>query len=102
MKYIHHFHLPTLGDESKFVVTNQKPVNVIEGTYSCCNDLRDYYDLKIFLKVDGVTQNLRLAERQPFENMAQWLSWEDDYFEKQNPEEICDIVCTATSLLNNN
>ena len=86
---------------SKFVVTQQKPVNIIEGTYSCCNELRDYYDLKIFLKVDDVTQKIRLAEREPFENMQQWLSWEDDYFEKQNPEEVCDIICTSTLLFGN-
>lgn len=87
---------------SKFVVTEQKPLNIVEGTYSCCNELCDCYDLKIFLQVDSVTQKLRLAEREPFENMEQWLSWEDDYFEKQDPEQTCDIVCTATSLLDNN
>lgn len=87
---------------SKFVVTEQKPLNIVEGSYSCCNELCDCYDLKIFLQVDSVTQKLRLAEREPFENMEQWLSWEDDYFEKQDPEQICDIVCTATNLLDNN
>ena len=86
---------------SKFVVVEQKPVNIVEGTYSCCDQLRDCYDLKIFLKTDSITQNLHLAEREPFENMEQWLAWEDDYFKKQNPEEICDIICTSTNLLNN-
>ena len=30
---------------SKFVVTEQKPLNIVEGTYSCCNELCDCYEI---------------------------------------------------------
>ena len=70
---------------SKYVVVEQSPVNIVEGVYSCCEQLRDHYDLKIFLQVDGITQKTRLAQAEPFERMDEFLAWEEDYFERQNP-----------------
>ena len=82
----------------KIVVVEQKPVNIVEGVYSCCDQLKDCYDLKIFLNIDDVEQKIRLANMDNFEQQQEFLEWEKTYFEKQSPQEDADIVCTSASL----
>jgi uridine kinase len=57
---------------------------LIEGAYSQHPDLGKYYDLKVFLEIDGQTQLQRLRQRVPTEKMdaflQKWIPLEQQYF----------------------
>lgn len=78
------------GTYYKTVVTCQKPVNVVEGAYSLCEELDGYYDIKIFLKADGVTSAKRREEAGKY--FAEDIAREERYFEKQRPMDRADFV----------
>lgn len=70
-------------------------VIVVEGSYSLHKELRDYYDIKILLKVNPTLQLKRLEERNPkllnrFIN--EWIPLENRYFEHEKLEEIVDYI----------
>lgn len=67
------------------VEANPAPLSIIEGAYSLHPDLRDHYDLKVFLDVPPDEQIKRILVRNG-ERMAQrffreWIPMENAYFE---------------------
>ncbi|HAX72431.1 MAG TPA: uridine kinase [Firmicutes bacterium] len=68
---------------------------VIEGCYSMCEALSQYYDLTIFVKTNDTQRLIRGIERDGEDKVSFWLAWMEDeasYFESQNPEEKADYV----------
>ena len=71
-----------------------KKINIIEGSYSCHNELFSYYDLKIFLSVQRDEQMRRIIARNG-EEVAKvfeekWIPFEEKYFIKFDIENRCD------------
>lgn len=80
-------------DEMKIL---PKKLNIIEGSYSMHPTLIKYYDLKIFLKIDGENQLKRLREREPEflheKFINHWIPMENMYFKALDIEAQCDMV----------
>ncbi|MDD4688944.1 MAG: uridine kinase [Eubacteriales bacterium] len=71
-------------------------ITIIEGSYSCHNNLWDYYNFRIFVDVDESVQLERIINRNG-QQMAQvfkekWIPLEEKYFEKFNIKNRSDIV----------
>lgn len=84
-------HTMRLCDLVDFIPTD---ITIIEGTYSCHPELRDYYDLRIFLTVSPEEQMARLAQRpradlQMFRE--KWIPMEERYFKGGGVEKACGI-----------
>jgi len=76
-------------------VVKLSDVIIVEGSYALHKELRDYYDIKILLKVDKNEQIKRLTERNPklidrFVN--EWIPLENIYFEEEKLNEIVDYI----------
>lgn len=70
-------------------------ITIIEGSYSLHRDLRDHYDLRIFLDIEPQKQLERLRKRNPekirdFEE--KWIPLEELYFNAHHIREVADIV----------
>ncbi len=80
---------------SERVFVNVKKINIIEGSYSCRDDLAKYYDLKIFLDIDGEKQLKRIEKRNGKEALkvfqTKWIPLEEMYFETFAVKDKCDI-----------
>lgn len=84
-------HTMRLGEPVAFIPTD---ITIIEGTYSCHPELRDYYDLRIFLTVSPEEQMARLAQRPRADlRMFQekWIPMEERYFKGCGVEKVCEI-----------
>jgi len=90
---------PYLCGQWKYGETVQvkpKKLTIIEGTYSMHPELRDAYDLKIFLSIDSNLQEERLRVREGEEKLHQfiskWIPLENLYFNQLNIKALCDII----------
>lgn len=83
----------TLGESVK---THPALVNVVEGAYSMHPVLKDRYDLKIYLDIDGVEQSRRILRRNGEAMhrrfMEEWIPLENRYFDALDIKSPCDIV----------
>lgn len=81
------------------VVYPYKHINIIEGSYSCHPELRDAYDLKIFLDIDLDKRYERIEEREGKEGLAEfkqkWIPLEEKYFSAFDIQHICDLYFKA-------
>lgn len=72
-----------------------KKLTIVEGTYSLHPELRDAYDLKIFLSIDRDTQLKRIRDRNGEEKLKQfvskWIPLENMYFNKLGIKALCNI-----------
>lgn len=73
-----------------------KDVVIVEGAYSLHPELRDFYDLKIFIQVDEGVQKERILARNG-EKMLQrflneWIPLEKTYFEACGVKDCCDLI----------
>lgn len=73
-----------------------RDVVIVEGAYALHPSLRDFYDLKVFIRVDETTQKQRILARNG-EKMLQrflkeWIPLEKRYFEACAVEACCDII----------
>lgn len=88
------FDCKTMSFQGECTIDGSKTV-VVEGSYSCHPLLRKYYDLTIFLDVDGKTQIERLRERVGEERLKmfkeKWIPLEEAYFQAFSVKENCDI-----------
>ena len=72
-----------------------RPVNLIEGSYSCHPALWDLYDLHVFLSVGPEEQHRRIAARNGekmlpmFTNV--WIPMEETYFARFQVAERADL-----------
>lgn len=84
------------------VKVEPKKLNIIEGTYSMHPELRDAYDLKIFLSVDDITQKERIRVREGEEKLKQfidkWIPLENLYFNSMDIKTLCDIIVDTSDL----
>ena len=74
---------------------NFSPITIVEGSYSCHPDLRNYYDLKIFLDINAQEQTDRIINRNGIENAQifkeKWIPLEELYFKECGVMECCDM-----------
>ena len=72
------------------------PLTVIEGSYSMHPDLRPFYGLRVFLKVDPELQRVRICKRNSpqFQRrfFEEWIPMEQRYFDVMQVETACDLV----------
>ena len=88
-------------DCSQMAVTRRvqqapRDVVIVEGAYSLHPQLRDYFDLKVFLQVDEQTQQARILARNG-EGMLQmflqrWIPLEQQYFSACGVKDCCDLI----------
>lgn len=80
--------------EEKYI--SCKRVNIIEGTYSCHDNLYKYYDIRVFLSVDKEEQMTRIVNRegcqkaQDYKN--KWIPLEEKYFRVCEIEARCELI----------
>ncbi len=71
-------------------------IAIIEGSYSCHPELRDHYDLRIFLDIDPDVQRDRILRRNGPEVLkrfiGRWIPLEEAYFSGCAVRECCDLV----------
>ena len=69
---------------------------IIEGSYCLHPCLLNVYDIKVFCEISEKLQKSRLIEREGGEGYAafesRWIPLENEYFEKYNIREGCDII----------
>ncbi len=86
-------HTLTLG---KPIAVEIAPLMIVEGSYSCHPDLRDYYDFRIFVDVDPDEQIRRITMREGLEKAEQfksrWIPLEERYFAHCSVQEKCDAI----------
>lgn len=84
---------------SEGTVYPYKPINIIEGSYSCHPELIDDYDMTIFLDIDESLQYKRIEERNGKEalNMFinKWVPLEEKYFSSFDIQDHCDFYFKA-------
>ena len=77
------------------------PLFITEGVYSLRPDLRDYYQLKLWVEADWPTRRQRLLARggefclSRFQQL--WIPLEDAYFNAFQVKECCDYAVSGTS-----
>jgi len=72
-------------------------VIIVEGSYAMHPKLRDYYDIKVFLKINPKEQLARLKKRNPKllnRFIDEWIPLENIYFTTEKIEKMSDIVIT--------
>ncbi len=73
-----------------------KKVNIFEGSYCMHPELREYYDVKVFLTVSPREQEARILERNGGfmlrRFLEEWIPKENAYFEGMKVREACDLV----------
>lgn len=81
---------------SEQITVLPKQLSIIEGAYSMHPTLIDYYNLKLFLKIDKEEQKRRIQKRNGDvmlnRFLSEWIPKENIYFDKMRIEQICDLV----------
>lgn len=78
------------------VTVSSPKILIIEGTYSCHPQLREYYDHRVFLSVSPELRRQRLLDRggknalKSFTDL--WIPMEQLYFDAYAPHACCDTV----------
>lgn len=84
---------------SEGALYSYKPINIIEGSYSCHPELIDDYDMTIFLDIDESLRYKRIEERNGKEalNMfiKKWIPLEEKYFSSFDIQNHCDFYFKA-------
>ena len=80
-------------------VITDKPLTIVEGSYSLRPEFRDAYDLKIFLDIPEKTQKERLLARngeEAYKNFeSKWIPMELRYFEAFQIKNHCDLTFSS-------
>ncbi len=75
------------------VTVNASPITIIEGSYSCHPDLRDFYHLRLLLTVTASEQLRRLRLREGNERLTafleKWIPMEEKYFNECGVTDCC-------------
>lgn len=75
-----------------------RPVNIIEGSYSCHPALFENYDLRIFMAVSAAAQLQRIRQRNgagAVQFQEKWIPLEERYFSAYKIRERCDLCFTT-------
>lgn len=85
--------LMQLGDP---VEVSPKKVSIFEGCYCMHPELREYYDVKVFLSVPPGEQQARILKRSGSMMLRrfldEWIPKENRYFQEMNVREACSLV----------
>ncbi len=77
-------------------------IAVIEGVYSLHPELRQFYDLKVFVDIDREKQKKRLINRVTPEQyrrfVDEWIPLEERYFSALNIREAADMILRSEEL----
>ena len=80
----------------KQVEVKPDKITIIEGSYSCHPNLWDYYDIHIFMDIDGKTQLKRISARNGENGVKvfreKWIPLEEKYFETFKVKEKCELI----------
>ncbi len=86
------------------VSVEAKRLNIIEGSYSLHPQLRELYDLTIFLEVEQDEQLDRILKRNGKDKLQdfidKWIPLENLYFNKFKIKDICDVIVDTTQAIN--
>lgn len=78
------------------VSVEPKKINVFEGSYTMHPELRDFYDLSVFLSIDPTQQEARILARNGAfmlrSYVERWIPMEKRYHEAMKVKEACDLV----------
>lgn len=81
---------------SEPITVQPSALTIVEGSYSCCPALWDYYGLRVFLTVDPREQLRRIELRSGTEALKvfreRWIPLEERYFSELKVAERCGIV----------
>lgn len=84
------------GELGEPVAVKVKAINIVEGSYSCHNNLYEYYDCRIFMTVDEEEQMKRIISRNGSDAAKifkeKWIPMEEKYFKKFEIEKRCDYI----------
>lgn len=84
-----------VGDFGPEVVVPPAPLTIIEGCYSLRRDLRDAYQLRVWVQADWPSRRRRLLERGGQECLArfesQWIPLENRYFKAHDVAQCCHL-----------
>ena len=76
-----------------------KPINIIEGSYSCHPELIDMYDITVFVDIDETLRLERIEERNGKEALdmfiKKWIPLEEKYFSTFDIQNHCDFYFKA-------
>ncbi len=71
-------------------------LNLVEGVYSLHPTLRDFYDLRVFLRISREEQHRRILARSGPRLLerfiGEWIPLEDRYFEEMEVQKRCELV----------
>lgn len=83
----------TFSDVIRF---EHESICIIEGSYSCHPELRDYYDITVFVTTDKKSQQERILLRNGEEKLkvflSRWIPMEEKYFETFEVEKNTDLI----------
>jgi uridine kinase len=78
------------------VMTSTRKLNIVEGVYSHHPELRNAYELTVYLSVSKQVQSDRILKRNGEEMrrrfLTEWIPLEDLYFEAMNIKKKADII----------
>lgn len=78
------------------IVVKPNSVNLVEGSYSCHNNLYEYYDYRIFMTIDEEEQMKRIISRNGSEVAKvfkeKWIPLEEKYFSAFGIKSRCDLI----------
>lgn len=81
-------------------VVEDRPLVVVEGSYSCHPELADHYDLRVFLTVGPEEQMARIVAREGTAYARtfreKWIPLEERYFSHLHPERRCELCLWQT------
>ena len=80
-------------------IIEPKQLAIVEGSYSCHPDLRDLYEVRLFLDIDQETQMERIMRRNGPEAAerfhTRWIPLEETYFRNCLVQECCEYMLTG-------
>lgn len=80
---------------SKGTLIPYKPINIIEGSYSCHPELIEDYDLTLFVDIDDTLRLKRIEKRNGKEALTmfikKWIPLEEKYFSSFDIQNHCDF-----------
>lgn len=78
-----------------WITVPPQPIIIIEGVSSSRKEFRPFLSFSIFVNTDKETRLQRGLQRDGLQAKAQWLKWmssEDEYIARDNPEDFADVV----------
>ena len=78
-----------------WITVSPQPIIIIEGVSSSRKEFRPFLSFSIFVSTDRETRLQRGLERDGLQAKEQWLKWmssEDEYVARDNPEDFADAI----------